>query len=501
MLHPTLRRLTLGALVALLLVPAGARAQSLLSQIEPNVTRFTLENGLTFIVLERREAPVVSFFTLADVGSVDEPRGLTGIAHMFEHMAFKGTTSLGSRDIAAELRALEAEEAAYLRLREARLRGASEAEVARLEAEFVTLRDAAKALVEDAAFDQIITRNGGVGLNAFTSADQTGYLYSLPSNKLELWFALEADRFRYPVLREFYQERDVVMEERRLRTESNPIGRLVEEFVSVAFKAHPYGQPVIGHMADLQNLSRTEAQAFFEQYYTASNLTIAIVGDVDAAEARRLAERYFGPLPRRPRPDRVWTAEPPQLGERRVTLVEQSQPFVLMGFHRPAASHADAPAFTILADILGTGRTSRMYRELVETGLAVGAQVAETFPGEKYPTLMFALGVPARGVEPDTLEARMMAVLEDVAENGVTQEEVDRARTRARASLVGQLESNLGLAIALATAEVNDGDWRALFRRLDDLDAVSVADVQRVAAETFRVNNRTVATIRTAPAN
>jgi predicted Zn-dependent peptidase len=479
------------------LVAAPVAAQELLAQFEPTVTEFTLDNGLTFVVVERHEAPVVSFMTYADVGSVDEPQGQTGIAHMFEHMAFKGTTSVGTADLAAELAALSAEEEAYLALRTARLSGAPPGEIERLEAEFVALRDTAKTLIEESAFERVLERNGAVGLNAFTSADQTGYLYSLPSNKLELWFAMEADRFRHPVLREFYVERAVVMEERRMRTESNPIGRLFEEFVTLAFKAHPYGNPTVGHMSDLEAISRTEAEAFFDRYYAANNLTIAVVGDVDPAVVRQYAERYFGPLPRRPEPDRIGTVEPTQLGERRVTIVEPSQPFVFVGYHRPSAYHEDDPAFQVLTDVLANGRTSRLYRALVESELALSANVIQAFPGEKYPTLYVAYGVPNRGVDPSRVETAIYDVLAEVVEDGITEEELERAKTRARASLVSGLESNLGLAVALAETEALTGDWRALFRELDAIEAVAAEDVRRVAAATFVPNNRTVATLRT----
>ena len=484
------------ALVLGVLAPAAA-AQSLLAQFEPSVTEFTLDNGMTFIVVERHDAPVASFFTYADVGSVDEPTGQTGVAHMFEHMAFKGTRILGTLDLGAELEALDAEEQAYLELRTARLTGAPDAEVQALEERFVAARDSAVLYREEAAFDGVLTRAGAVGLNAFTSADQTGYFYSLPSNKVELWFATESDRFANPVLREFYQERDVVMEERRLRTESNPVGRLFEEFVTTAFKAHPYGQPTVGHLSDLMNLSRSEAEDFFERYYNVNNLTVAIVGDVGPTEVRQLAERYFGPIPGVPEPDPVRTTEPDQLGERRVTIVDQAQPFLFVGYHRPSASSPDDAAFTVLADILDAGRTSRFYGALVETERAVQTAVLPAFPGEKYPALFTVIGVPAPGVDPDSLERDLYAVLDSVVETGVTAEELARAQTRARAQLVQSLESNQGLGIALAEAEVLDGDWRAVFRQLDAIEAVTAADVQRVARETFRRENRTVATLRT----
>ncbi len=477
---------------------ASVEAQPLLAEFEPAVTTFTLDNGLTFVVVERHEAPVVSFFTYANVGSVDEPVGQTGMAHMFEHMAFKGTTRVGTADLGAELAALDAEEEAYLRLRRARLSGAPPEEIERLEADFRAKVDAAKSYLEESEFERILERNGAVGLNAFTSADQTGYLYSLPSNKLELWFALESDRFLYPVLREYYVERDVVMEERRMRTESNPQGRLIEEWLTLAFKAHPYGQPTVGHMSDLQSISRTEAEAFFDRYYVPNNLTVSIVGDVDPAEARRLAERYFGRLPRGEEPPRVVTTEPPQLGERRVTLIDQAQPLLLVGFHRPSRFDPTDAAFTVLDDVLSTGRTSRFHKALVETEQALFATTIPAFPGEKYPSLFGVFAAPNRGVDPADLEAAVYDVLEDVVANGITDEELERAKTRARASFISRLESNMGLALQLAEEQALTGDWRNVFRALDAIEAVTAEDVQRVAAETFVPSNRTVAVMRNA---
>ena len=488
--------LTAAVLALALAVAPAAQTGDLLTNFEPDVTEFTLDNGMTFIVVERRDAPVASFYTIADVGSVDEPIGETGIAHMFEHMAFKGTTTLGTTDLDAELQALDAEEQAYTRLRTARETGAPDAEITRLQAEFDAAREAAKAYVTDNEFDQIISREGATGLNASTSFDKTDYFYSLPSNKAELWFALEADRFLNPVLREFYQERDVVQEERRFRTESNPFGRLLEEYFTIAYKAHPYGRPVIGHMADLQSISRTEAQAFYDTYYVPNNLVSVIVGDVDPADARRWAERYFGPIPRGEEPPVVRTVEPEQLGERRVTLEDPSQPIVIAGFQRPAATDPSNATYDVLADVLGRGRTSRLYRALVETEQAVAAQAAAAPLGGKYATQFLTFVVPAAGVDPSAVEAELLAVLADVAENGVTEDELRRAKTRARADLVGGLESNTGLALQLGVAETLTGDWRSLFNQLDDIDAVTAADVQAVAAETFRMQNRTVAVSR-----
>ncbi|MEW5995387.1 MAG: pitrilysin family protein, partial [Candidatus Zixiibacteriota bacterium] len=249
------------------------------SELEKTVTEFTLDNGLTFIVMERHDAPVVSFVTWANVGSVDDPKGYTGLAHMFEHMAFKGTTTLGTKDIDKELELIAVEDSLFMELRAERNKGrfADSTRLAELEEAYEVAREASYKLVEPNKLGNIVEREGGVGLNAGTGLDFTVYTMNFPSNRLELWMSLESERFLNPVLREMYKERDVVAEERRMRTDSNPFGRLIEEFLCAAFKAHPYGVPTIGHMSDIQYYSREEAWAFFEKYYGPSNLVIAVV--------------------------------------------------------------------------------------------------------------------------------------------------------------------------------------------------------------------------------
>jgi predicted Zn-dependent peptidase len=486
------------ALWGALLIPA-AQGQDLRSQFEEKVTTFTLDNGLDFVVVERHDAPVASFATYADVGSVDEPEGKTGIAHMFEHMAFKGTTTIGTKDIEKEMQALERQEESYLQLRRERAKGpqADSSRIAKLEEQFEQATTNAESYIEEGEFENILERNGVSGLNASTSSDATRYFYSLPANKAELFFALESDRFANPVLREFYTERDVVMEERRQRTESSPTGRLVEEFLTTAFKAHPYGNPTIGHMSDLQNLSRTDARQFFEKHYSPSNLTIGIAGDVDPERMRALAEEYFGRLSGGEDPLPVRTEEPEQISERRVVIREQTQPFVLIGYHRGSMQSEDAPVYDVLSDVLTEGRTSRLYERLVKQEKALQVQAIPAFPGSKYDTLFGVIGVPNRGVSPDSVEHTIYDELEAIKEEGITQEELERAKTRARSSLIGQLDSNQGLALQFAQMEELKGDWRSVFRKLDAIESITVDDVQRVAQSTFERSNRTVAMIKT----
>jgi len=495
----TFRRFVLGGLLLLLaggLLPA--QGQDLLQEFEEKVTTFTLDNGLSFVVVERPEAPVVSFHTYADVGSINEPAGRTGLAHMFEHMAFKGTTSIGTKNIEKEMEAMRRVEEIYQELRREKAKGAraDSARIAKLEDRFEAAQEDAESYIQEGEYENILEREGVTGMNAFTSPDGTGYVYSLPANKLELFFAMESDRFHNPVLREFYTERDVVMEERR-GSESSPTGRLIEEFLAAAFKAHPYGQPTIGHMSDIQNLSRTEAEEFFETYYGANNLTIGIAGDVEPDRVRNLAEEYFGRLPEREEPLPVTTEEPEQLGERRVIIREQTQPFVVIGYHRGSMHSENDPVYDVLADVLTQGRTSRLHKRLVEAEKALNVQAIPNFPGEKDPHLFVFFGVPNQGVSPDSVEHEIYAELDRIKSEGITQEELERARTRARADLIGNLDSNSGLAGQFAQAEALTGDWRTIFQQLDALENVTVDDVQRVAQNTFERSNRTVAMIKT----
>ena len=257
------------------------------ASFEKRITVKKLPNGLTLLICERPEAPVFSFFTLVDAGSAQDPMGKTGLAHMFEHMAFKGTDKIGTKDYAAEKIALAKVETAYAAYIEERDKsvGRDEAKLKQLEKDWKDAIAEADKFVKPNEFGKLIEQNGGEDMNAFTNYDETAYHYSLPENRLELWAYLESERFLHPVMREFYKERNVVIEERRLRTDSNPIGRLIEQFTAEAFAAHPYHRPTVGWMWDLNSFSATDAQHFFDTYYVPSNMVVAVAGDVKAATA------------------------------------------------------------------------------------------------------------------------------------------------------------------------------------------------------------------------
>ncbi|MDH3255189.1 MAG: insulinase family protein, partial [Acidobacteriota bacterium] len=394
-----MKRRTLTLCLLLVAGLTGVAGAQDLASFEKGLTEHKLKNGLTFLIYERPGAPVASFYTYVDVGAAQEVPGITGLAHMFEHMAFKGTTRIGTSDYEAEVKALtEVDRAYHAYAAERAKRSVDQERLEQLKAELKEAQKKAGEFIVANEFGEIIDRAGGVGLNASTSSDNTDYYYSLPANKVELWAHLESERFLDPVLREFYKERDVVMEERRLRTESQPIGRMIEQFVSAAFIAHPYQQPVVGHMSDLQSFSREDAADFYDTYYAPANITIAIVGAVKAKEIIPILETYFGRMPAGDLPPPLRTVEPEQIGERIVRIPDPSQPIYVEGYHRPAVTHPDNDAYDALADVLSTGRTSRLYRSLVrDKKIAAQSGAFNGFPGQKYPNLMLFFGVPTPG--------------------------------------------------------------------------------------------------------
>ncbi|NEP60745.1 MAG: insulinase family protein [Symploca sp. SIO2G7] len=469
--------------------------QPYLDNVIDRVTEFRLDNGIEFIILERHRAPVVSFITYADVGGADEPDGKTGVAHFLEHLAFKGTDLIGTSNYEAEKQLFVRLDELFERIQQAKAAG-DEAEVARLEEAFAPLQAEAGKYVKQNEMGQIVERAGGVGLNAATSTDATFYFYSFPANKLELWMSLESERFLNPVFREFYKEKEVILEERRLRTDNSPIGQMLEAFLDTAFDVHPYKRPVIGYDTDIRNLSRADVQQFFETYYVPNNLTIAVVGDVNPLEVKQLAQLYFGRYETKPAPPEVTAVEPPQQEMREVTLKLPSQPWYLEGYHRPAINHPDHVVYQIIGSLLSDGRTSRLYKSLVEEKqIALSAAGFSGFPGEKHPNLMLFYALTAPGHTVEEVEAALREEIELLQQEPVSQQDLERVKTQARAGLLRSLDSNMGMARNLVEYQVKTGDWRNLFKELDAISAVTQEDIMRVAQGTFTPENRTVGRI------
>jgi len=452
---------------------------------------------MKFIVMEQHEAPVASFHVYADVGSAQEVEGITGISHILEHMAFKGTTTVGTKDYAAEARVLDELDQVYEALsREQEKIRPDEGRVKELKAKFEQLQQKAKEYVVNNEYFDMVMQQGDAGVNAYTSYDATQYINSLPANKLEFWMAITSDRFLNPVFREFYKERDVIMEERRLGLETQPIGKLIEDFMAVAFKAHPYHHEVIGHMSDLQRIRHQDVKEYFNKYYSPSNLTAAIVGDVDPQEVFKLAELYFGRIPSGPRPEPLRTREPEQWGERKATVTAQSQPVLIIGYHRPDARHADTIALEALANILGQGRSSRLWESLVKKEkVAAQVQGFSGFPGDKYSSLIVFLSVPSKDKTAAQSLELMEKEIEKIKKEPVSAQELAKYKQMSKKALIGQMKSNGRMAAQLTYFDVVLGDWRLLFDELAAIDKITATDIQRVANTYLVGTNRTVGEI------
>jgi len=466
--------------------------------IEDDVVEFTLDNGLTFLVLERHVAPVFSFATYVNAGGADELPGITGIAHMFEHMAFKGTQTIGTTDYEKEQEVLDKMDAIVRELLTEKRKGrdADADKIAELDKAFQETQQEAGEFVVTNDFSKVLEENGVQGINAGNALDWTIYHYSLPSNRLELWAMMEGDRLSRPVMREFYKERDVVIEERRMRFDSSPTGRLVEQLLGLAFPAHPYGDGVIGYMADLESMDRADASEFWHKYYVASNITIAVVGDVKVKDVKKFAKKYFSDVPTGPEPDRVGTPEPEQRGERRFTLEDPAQPFIFVGYHIPDAMDPDYGAYELLSRGLGQGRSSRLYSELVKKQkIAADVGAFSGFPGEKYPTLLMIYAMVSAGEDPYEVEEAIYEVIDDLLENPITEGELEGLKTRSMAELIRRVRSNTGLAWALTTFDGLYGSWRRIFHLEEEMAAIGTADLERIAGKTFVMSNRNVAMI------
>jgi predicted Zn-dependent peptidase len=476
--------------------------QTIEKNFAQHVTVKKLPNGLTLIVCDRPEAPVFSFFTIVNAGSVQDPKDETGLAHMFEHLAFKGTRDIGTTDYPAEKIALAKVEQAYAAYdAEYRKRvGQDAAKLTQLKAQFDASTAAAEKYVIPNQFTQIAELNGATGINAETAADETQYFWSMPANRLQLWAYMESDRIANPVPREFYKERSVVMEERRMRVDSNPIGYMIEQFLATAYVAHPYRNPGTGWMSDISQVSATEANTFHKKYYVPSNMVVTVVGDVSATKSLPMLEKYFGSIPAGPKPLPLATVEPPQQAEKSVTLDEPTQPFYIEGYHRPDYRDKDDAVYDAIGDIMSNGRTSLLYRSLVrDQKIAAEAAGFSGFPGEKYPNLFAFYAVPTPGNTPEQMRTAIHAEIDKLKTQDVTDEELAMFKTRERAGILRGLDSNQSLAESLGTYQLRYGDWRMLFEQLNKIDAVSKADIRRVANQVFTAKNRTYAMIKFTP--
>lgn len=474
---------------------ASPPAQAPDLQVKLEVESLLLPNGMTFLFAPRKGAPVFTGYIAFKVGGVDNATGETGMSHMFEHMAFKGTEHIGTTDWEKERVAYEALARtgdALTRLR-ATGRGTPE-ELARLEAEVKRLDEEQHRTIVKDEIDRIYSSAGGKNLNANTSMDSTQYFVSLPSNALELWMLVESQRMAKPALREFFTEREVIAQERLMRYENDPIGKLYERFVATAFLVAPYRNPGIGWASDIPALTMAGARRFHAAYYSPSNAVAVLCGDFDLPLAKTLAARYFGAIPRGADPPPVVTREPKQDAERRAEVVFDANPFLFIGFHKPCFPHRDDAVLDVVQVLLGGGVTSRLYRRLVEKeGLAFVAEASNGIPGARYDNLFSVICMPSAGASPDRVEQVVTEELDRLKVEPVPPAELEKAKTRIAAGFVKGLAEHGGTCATLATYHMMAGDWRAYEAYLAGILSVTAEEVRGAAARTFLPANRTVA--------
>ncbi|MFZ4854886.1 MAG: M16 family metallopeptidase [Desulfuromonadaceae bacterium] len=462
--------------------------------LEEKVVEHTMKNGMKLLLVERHTSPTVSAWIRFRVGSADERSDERGIAHLLEHMLFKGTTTLGTKDFAAEKPILDSIEATAqaLTAEKAKREKSDSAKIAELEKQLAKLEvDASKYVIKDEFFE-LYSKNGGTGYNAFTSRDGTTYLISLPSNKLELWAAIESDRLQNAVLREFYTERSVVMEERRRSYDADPESKLWETFVAASFLTHPYGQPTIGWMSDIENLTRTKAEQFFHNYYAPNNAIVAIVGDINTRDTIDLVERYFGEIKPGKEVPPITAQEPKQAGERRIELVAEAEPTMMMGFHKPGIATPEDYVFDVINMILGSGRTSRFYKKLVIEGQIATEIGAFDAPGDRYPNLFVISANPRAPHTVKEVEDAIQAELDLLKTTPVAERDLQRILNKIEYEEARRMGTNGGLARNLTEYEATTGSWRYMTENRGKIAKVTPADIQRVAATYFTRENRTV---------
>ena len=474
---------------------------------EVPVIEHELENGLRILMVPRPGDPNIAAGWIARVGSVYERPGITGVAHLFEHMMFKGTHTIGTSDIDEDLEIIDQLDAlkAELYVEEVRQLQAhrlgeiedpddpeawSPRHVELLE-EFDRLLARQQELLIKEDFSRVYTGQGASGMNAGTSYDFTIYFINVPANKLELWFWMEADRLLNPVFREFYSERDVVHEERRLRTDSTPIGKFQEQFDAMFWESSPYSWPVVGWPSDLEGMTREEALTFFDRYYAPNNVAAALVGDFDPDEAVALAERYFGRIPRSARPPlEPRTREMPQLAEKRMVAYAETNPQVVVRYHSVPDGHVDEPALVVLGQLLN-GRTGRLYKSLVEDQqVATNASGGQS--GFKFEGMFELRGTAAQEHTPEEVEQALYAELERLKMEPVTDRELQKVKNQNAASNFRDLQGNFQLMMNLLIREGNRG-WETINADPPLYDAVTAEDIMRVATRYFTPESRAVA--------
>ncbi|MEM7179973.1 MAG: pitrilysin family protein [Spirochaetota bacterium] len=486
-------------------VMAEGLFQNITHEMKKDIKKVTLSNGLTLIMMRRTDSPTLALYTKFKVGSVDETPDIAGTSHMLEHMMFKGTKNIGTKNFAKEEKYHEllkkygsALDKLRLEARKYRSIGAEvpeelNQEIKEHEKSVKIYEDIQKRYVIKSEDNLIYTQNGQVGFNAYTTTDVTNYQIQLPANRLELWAKIESDRLKNPILRGFYSERNVVMEERRMRVDNRGIGVLREKFIGAAFEQHPYRMPVIGYAPNIPYLDIYETKKYFRKFYSPNNMVIAIVGDLNFQETEMIVKRYFSGLqPSKDLPE-IRTQENYEWGERRVTVKYPSSPIFMMGWHKPTFPHPDNSAFDVLDLLLTGGASSRLFKRLVlQDKLARTINAWNGDPGERYSNLFTIYTRPNSDADIKKLEAAIWEELERIKKGEIEQKEIDLIKNKLIASFFRGIDNNATLADLLSYYELITGDWANLFKAYENLYHIKPDDIQKVAKKYLIRENVTV---------
>ena len=483
-------------ITAILLFVAALTIQCFAEDTNIDVKTYKLPNGLKVLIVENHQAPVVALYRYHKVGGVNEYSNMFGASHLLEHMMFKGTQKIGTWDYKAEVPIMKKIDKLVDEIDKERAKGLSGYEkpdkkkIARLWKEVKELQTEQRKYIRKNEIDFLYKNQGGRGLNASTGYDATDYYIMLPSNKTEVWAFIESERMKDPVFREFYSERNVVYEERRMRTDNTPDGVLFENFFSHLFVAIPYGQDVVGWASDIESMRREQIEKYFRKYYSPGNTILAIVGDVNPDEIMAMVKKYFGPIPSQPLPEPIYAEEPPQKGERRITVKYDANPMFYIGYHGPRPGHPDQYALDILGYILSGGRTSRFYKNLVKSNKAYYASGGNWTFG--YANVFVISGSPKKPLTSEELETAIYKEIEKLKTEPVSQRELQKIFNKIDAQYVRMMGSRMLLGRRLANAEMWTGTWKNFFKERELLKQVTAEDVMRVAKKYLTKNNRTV---------
>jgi len=503
-------KVTVLAATAGLLFTSASRLAAAEKGVQPRVEK--LDNGLELLLVERHEQPIVAGCLAYDVGSVNDPRGQSGIAHMFEHMLFKGSTIIGTTDYQAEKKLIDEQEQLRVKMnlemdkmrvmkRHGKITDVLDPaqwtpEYTAMKMTFDKLVEAERPFVKNNELFNLYATNGGAGLNAGTSEDFTIYFVQLPSNKLELFFWLESDRMANGIMREFYVERDNVREERRLRTESTPTGKLDEAFEALFWQSHPYGVPVLGWASEVESITSQDVRDFYKIYYAPNNAKLVLVGDFDSDKVVELAKQYFGRIPRGTTPPApIITEEPKPVAERRLHGEADTNPSLSIRYNTVAMGHTDEAALDVLAQLL-SGKTGRLYKRLVTKEEAAMGQPYASNGSRKYAGYFEINATVKEGKTPEQVEQMVLEEIDKLREGEITDYEIQKVKNQVLAASVQRLRSNTGLMFQLAVYDLWY-DWSYMNEAPERMLQVTADDVRRMVKTYFDPKTRTVAIYRT----